>query len=377
MMQFMRAWVILAVLILTAATRVVLGGDPGAKGNPLQRPVQDDSKWERLGDLLWNFRNMYQPCVVEIPGQEYRYRMWFFGWAAVDCNRGYPGCDAIFHARSKDLKTWEVYAGANDWDRQMKPCRWVPVIAADNRPYDAWHNGDPSVVFREGRYYMAFSSTGRPGTPEGHPLDLLMCIMGATSEDGIHWQKTRQPLLIEPPEAQAAKSMKGWTGAYHRPSLLWDQGKWRLWFDYWRPTGGICMGYAENTGEFAAASGFHLLRAGGDPLIADWPNPEVVKIGNRYHCFADPPGYPGKRQNPNVLWTSRQLCEAVSDDGLRWTMVGFLPPDPDAPACHVPQALVTTLNGQAWLYLFYATQRGGDRPYDYRYDRIRAMRRKL
>ena len=82
-----------------------------------------------------------------------------------------------------------------------------------------------------------------------------------------------------------------------------------------RPTGGTCMGYAENTGAFDEPNGFKIVRAGTDPLIVQWPNPEVVKVGNRYHSFADPPGYPGKRQSPSH-WTSRQLCEAVSDDGL-------------------------------------------------------------
>ena len=54
--------------------------------------------WQRDGrDLLRNFNNMYNPCVVETPGP-YRYKMWFFGWAARRTNPGVPGCDAIFHA---------------------------------------------------------------------------------------------------------------------------------------------------------------------------------------------------------------------------------------------------------------------------------------
>ena len=105
---------------------------------------------------------MYQPCVVEIPGQDYRYKMWFFGWAVGVGNKGYPGCDAIFHARSKDLKKWEVYSGEGRWDDTMNPKLWVPVITADNKPYDAWHNGDPSVVCKDGRFYMAFTATGKP-----------------------------------------------------------------------------------------------------------------------------------------------------------------------------------------------------------------------
>jgi hypothetical protein len=88
-------------------------------------------------------------------------------------------------------------------------------------------------------------------------------------------------LLIEPPEAQRPSTAKGWTGDFHRPSLMWDQGKWRLWFDSWHPTKGVCMGYAESQGQFDAPGGFKVLRAGLESVIIEWPNPEVVRVGNR------------------------------------------------------------------------------------------------
>lgn len=347
------------------------------------RPVQPESAWQRdAAPLLHNFGNMYQPCVREFPGEEYRYKMWFFGWASEDCNPGFSGCDAIYAARSKDLRQWEVWCGG-DWDAEMEPARWVPVIAADDKPYDEWHNGDPSVVVKDGVYYMALSSTSRDFSRpvKGHPNKMLLCIMGATSSDGLRWTKTAQPLLIEPPEVQNPATDENWLGDYHRPSLLWDNNRWRLWFDYWHPTKGVCMGYAENEGAFDAPGAFrikHDLMAA--PMIPNWPNPEVIRIGGKYHSFADPCGYPPKMNDPDKGWTSRALCEAVSDDGLNWKVVGFIAPDPDAAALHVPQALVTRMDGREWLCLFYATQRGlRDNPalYDFRYDRIRAMRRPL
>ena len=98
----------LPLLLALVCPQVGRGADDG-----FNRPDQDISKWERSReDLLWGFSNMYQPCVREIPGDEYQYKMWFFGWAVGIGNKGYPGCDAIFHARSKDLKHWEVYSGA-------------------------------------------------------------------------------------------------------------------------------------------------------------------------------------------------------------------------------------------------------------------------
>jgi hypothetical protein len=123
-------------------------------------------------------------------------------------------------------------------------------------------------------------------------------------------------------------------------------------------------------------NGFEIKHDLRTPLLENWPNPEVIRIGTTYHCFADPSGYPIK---PGELgWKSRQLREAVSCNGMAWTKLDFIPPDNDADACHVPQALLTTIEGKEWLYLFYATQIGykkHDGKYHYQYDRIRAIRR--
>lgn len=335
------------------------------------RPIQSMSTWERIQqDLLWNFDNMYQPAVVEIPELPYRYRMFFFGWATSTCNSGHNGCDAIFTARSKDLRNWEVYAGNMTWDRSMNPKVWKPIITADDRYYDSYHNGDPSVVYKDGRYYMAFSASGKS---DQSPGKMQLAILGAVSDDGIHWRKIDQPLLIELPEQQNPSNTQEWSGNYNRPSLMWDQGKWRLWFDYWDPDGGLSMGYAENTESFDTPGGFKIFNG---VRILNWPNPTVVKVGDRYHSFADPTGYHGERKFPHSPWTARAICEAVSNDGIHWIIVGFIPPDDDAAASHVPQALVTVIEGKPWLYLFYATQRGGI-PYDFRYNRIRAIRRAI
>jgi hypothetical protein len=356
-----------------------------AENPDLNRPDQDISAWERdKKDLLSGFSNMYQPCVVQVPDKEYPYRMWFFGWAVGVGNKGYPGVDAIFHARSKDLKKWEVYAGTNDkkdqWDEKMDAKRWVPILTAGDKPYDEVHNGDPSVVYKDGWYFMAFSSSGSLNKVKFHASNMLECVMGATSEDGIRWTKTMRPLIIEPPEMQEPKTDKDWTGMYCRPSLMWDQGKWRLWFDYWHPkTGtGLCLGYAESKGEFDAKDGFKVVRAGDKPLLVNWLNPDVVKVGKRYHCFGDAIDMRRTKKFPPEKYPLRHLaiCEAVSDDGLDWKVVGFLPHEDDVPSASIPQATVLKVDGKDWLYLFYAAQKGGD-PYDYRYDRIRAMRQAI
>jgi len=336
-----------------------------------------DGAWERdARPLLTNFNNMYNPCVVETGG-EYRYKMWFFGWAADHANRGVPGCDAIFHARSRDLRTWEVYSTGDTWDRSMSPANWAPVLHASERWYEAWHVGDPSVVLKDGKFFMAYSATSKHfGRIDGYPSTMVQCLMGAVSADGIHWRKTDQPLLIRPEDTASPKPEPGRIGDFHRPSLRWEGGKWRLWFDYWLPGKGVCMGYAENTGDFMRKGDFEVKHDLRRPLLQHWPNPEVVRIGKVYHCFADPPGYPIKPGESG--WKRRQLREAVSNDGRSWRKLDFIRPDEDADACHVPQALVTRVDGRQWLYLFYATQIGykrDDGKYHYQYDRIRAMRR--
>lgn len=341
--------------------------------------LADEKSWERdAQNLLTNFNNMYNPCVVEVSGS-YRYRMWFFGWAADHTNRNFPGCDAIFHARSKDLKTWEVYSGANNWDTEMNPKKWIPVLHASQRWYEAWHVGDPSVVFHAGQFYMAYSATSKHFSERaGYPSTMVQCVMGAISKDGISWKKTEQPLLYLPSDTADPTPNASRIGDFHRPSLHRENDKWRLWFDYWVPGKGVCMGCAETSSAFEQPESFRFTHALDQPLIQNWPNPEVVRIGANYHCFADPPGYPIQKEDSS--WKSRQLREAVSADGVHWKLLDFIPPDTDADACHVPQSIVTEINGEKWLYLFYATQVGykkKDRNYHYEYDRIRAMRRKL
>jgi len=357
-----------AACLPAAVGFALFGSSPGSPA---------EGEWQRdPTPLLTNFDNMYQPCVVETGG-DYRFRMWFFGWATAAGNPGVPGCDTVFHARSNDLRKWEVYAGDGQWDDTMAPAKWVSVLHASDRWYEAWHVGDPSVVLHDGTFYLAYSATSKPlGQVPGYPSEMVQCEMGATSTDGLHWAKTDQPLLLRPGDTAAPKPEPDRVGDFHRPGLRREGDKWRLWFDYWLPGQGVCMGHAENTGDFAAPGGFRITHDLLRPVLPQWPNPEIVKVGNRYYAYGDPPGYPTREGASH--WMSRQLREAVSEDGLTWQKQLFLPPDPDADACHVPQALVTEIDGKQWLYLFYATQIGyrkNDGQYHYQYDRLRAMRR--
>lgn len=355
---------------------------PGSQG--VATTATMETGWVRSEtNVIDQYGNMYNPHVWYEPEEAYPFKMLFFGWAVTDCNVGYSGCDAIFLARAQDLDHWEIYAGENagepQWDATGDASLWVPVVTASGPYYDQWHNGDPTVVKRDGIYHLVYSSTGfdLDGYPGGDPNDtdgFIDCLMGATSTDLIHWTRSADALLIQASDIgddSEYGDLDYPTGSFARPSLMYEDGHWRLWFDYWNPGTGVSTAHAENHGDFLNPEDWVITHDLAEPVIPQWPNPDVIKYGDQYFSFCDTVGYPG-----GVGWTSRQIRVATSPDGLHWTIGDFLAPDSDSPALHVPEAFVHTIDGQDWLYLFYACQRGGD-PYNFRYFGIRYMRHRL
>ncbi|MBD3175925.1 MAG: hypothetical protein GF320_12155 [Armatimonadia bacterium] len=378
----------LAVVLLSGVALIGAAVIPGVSADgellasrfPPDRHTDRTELWERLGTIASGFGNMYQFEIVHRPEmRSHPYEAWFFGWAVEDCNPGYPGCDAIYHARSDRLDGgWEIHSGPGQWSTAHDASEWVPVVTADDEIYDEWHNGDPTVACMGGRYFLALSATGHnvDGEIFGTPADTdgsLQVIMGATSSDGVHWRKTEEPLLMYQPEIGRPRTVGDvYThGAYARPSLMWDEARWKLWFDYWAgDKGGVSLAYAECDGRFEDPGAWHILQGEDDPCLPDWPNPDVVKIGGLYYSYSDPSGY------EDHGWRGRKLAEAVSLNGRDWVVLGYMEPPPGIPASHVPQALVQCRDGRRYVYLTYANQRGGD-PYDYRYESIEIMRREI
>jgi hypothetical protein len=353
-------------------------------------------------NVISDFVNMYHPMVIKTPDTEYPYRMYFFGWATTDTNVEYPGCDAIFVARSRNLDVWEIYSksksggfywGARDGvsGKFKNVHEWYPVILPSEAWYDDWHNGDPTVVYRDGIFYMAYSAYGmdRDGILKGMPGDTdgdIGCIMGATSTDGIVWKKSDYPLAIWEPEIgkheDSGFDRGQFLGLYHRPSIMWDGGKWKMWFDYVTAYGKLSVGYAENEGDFMKRDDWHILYAGNRaPLVPQYfANPDVIKIGGTYFMYGDPfvTEYGVTAKLGADGWAKRQLLEMQSGDGLHWTATGFIMPDSDTWANQIPVCYYE----QGHLFLFYATQIGygkvTDHPsgsYDFRYNNIRYMTR--
>lgn len=228
------------------------------------------------------------------------------------------------------------------------------------------------------KYYMAYSSVGndRDGILVGMPGDIdgtYGCIMGAVSDDGIHWRRSPRPILAYSGDfgvfgSDGQDIVAG--GSCHRPSLLYENGRFRLWFDYWagEKLGGLDLGYAENRGDFLDASAWKVVRAGEKPCLPSFPNPNVARVGDVLLAYSDAAGY------GSDSWTSRKIVEALSLNGLDWVVLGHTNPENDTPATHVPESFVQK-RGKNWIVnVFYACQIGGT-PYDYRYNRIRTMHR--
>ncbi len=372
--------------------------------------------WERpMKAAFEGFMHAYQPSVVEVPDAQYPYRMWFFGWIVDIGNSDFAGCDAIYFARGTDLDHWEVYCKDGTWDGDKRREKWASVLYSSddhvNRYFETFHSGDPSVVYKDGLFYMAYSATSDaftdPNSPEpieppyfsnlaieGYPSRMIQCVMGATSKDGVHWTKTEKPLLIAAVDTKYPPDpCPGRVGDFHRPCLLWDDeaGKWKLYFDYYHDgQRSSHMGLAENAGDFATGT-FEFAHSLDQPLIRNWPNPDVAKVGTRFVCFSDASGYrkatapPGREVS---VWQNRQLRMAISDDGLVWKVSDFFHPDPGIDANHVPQTFVGKRDGKWWLYVFYTTQVGWRRDgteypffkngeYNWFYDQIRYMRHEI
>lgn len=382
---------------LTVMFQTCIGKEKGKTNEVIDFPLE---KWERTNKpVLKGFMHAYQPCVVETNDNEYPYMMWFFGWIEALCNPGFTGCDAIYVARSKDLDNWEVYCKDGTWDADEQNEKWQPVIHGDpdikNKYYDSYHCGDPSVVLKDGVYYMAYSATSNvfPETA-GYPWSIVCCVMGATSTDGIHWKKTDKPLLMAiEDEVFPPKPSPKRIGDFHRPCLLWNEkhNKWDLYFDYINAeVPGMLVSLAENKGDFINDK-FEFVNDLNEPLLSNWPNPEMVCFDSVYYSFSDGSGYEASApegKEPSK-WQSRQIMVAKSNDGIKWEKLYTIPPDPGIDANQIPQTLVCKREGKWWLYVFYATQVGWrDNGIDYElfdegeeynwfYDELRYMRQEI
>jgi len=374
-----------------------------SKWTPPTKAVLNDQSngWHQSGVLIDGFYSMYQPEVIYVPEWDnednYPYRMWFFAWAYTQENdpcegyEGYPGGDAMFTARAKDpLGPWEVYAKDENgffWDKERHAELWYPVLLCQDVWYDSWHVGDPSIVYLDGVFHMAYSSMGAdvdgiPYHKEGDTDGNSSCIMGAISRDGINWTRSEAPLVVWEHEKgyDEIRHPEGYFGGHQRPSLMLEDGIWKMWYDY----RGAQIGYAECKGDFLDPDAWHEIRCGHNPIMKS-VDLDVIKIGDIYYGWGDPyvhwAGIKDERIPLHLddasRWSQRQIVEYQSADGFNWYPSGYFLPDEGYDAIQIPQAFIDHKKGR--IYVYYATQRGKREcdVYDWRWDSIRCRWRDI
>ena len=186
--------------------------------------------------------NVYAADVLWHDG---RWWMWYGG-------QGSDGHDAIFLARSNDLVTWQKHPS------------WVdPTPVVDHG--GANHVNDPSVVLVGGTFYMYYTEAP---TGENDRVHL------ATSADGESWTKNGMVLDVGPPGSWEPDRVG-------RPSVLYEEGQFRMWYD------GQVYGVARHVGYATSADGFSWTRHPDNPVVLNEGAVDVDRVGEWYVMLAE------------------------------------------------------------------------------------------
>ncbi len=131
-----------------------------------------------------------------------------------------------------------------------------------NNPFMTSDNDDPVslsypwVMHHEGIYKMWYGSTVEWDAGNG---EMLHVIKYATSEDGENWQKY----------GQAVPSTLGEAQAFSRPTVLYKQSKYHMWYSYRSGTGQTYrIGYSTSNDGLQWQN--NLLNAGIDVSMTGW-----------------------------------------------------------------------------------------------------------
>lgn len=217
----------------------------------------------------WHGGNVYASEVMYDGG---KYKMWYGGQNRRNAK------DTIHYAESANGYRWKKYGVVMDTRN--------PVNMHDGKP--SFHVNDPSILKIGSRYAMWYTDYN-PGIGDE--------ISQAQSSDGRNWIKDRITL----------KRSKDWMAqGPARPSVIFDQGKVRMWFDSSDRTGARFIGYSESVD------------------LANWTDPILVKKedGSPLNGGAvDVKKYNGKHFLVHETWSGTNL--ALSTDGMVWKDYGL------------------------------------------------------
>ena len=208
--------------------------------------------------------NIYAADILKVDGA------WWMWYGA----QGGDGRDAVFLARSKDLVTW-----------QKHPSWAGPQPVVDHGNFN--HVNDPSVVQVGGTFYMYY--TGAPNLEDDR-------IYLATSQDGISWVKHGMVL-----DVGAADSWE--PDRVGRPSVLYEDGEFRMWYD------GQIYGVARHVGYATSPDGYAWTKAPANPVVLNEGAIDVDRVGDWYVMLAE------SGQGTKLY---------VAKDPLTWKYVGMM-----------------------------------------------------
>ena len=211
-----------------------------------------------LSSELATSGNIYTPEILYEDGI---YKMWYGG-------QGQDGSDRIHMATSTDGLSWAKLG-----------------VVVDND--DSTHVNDPSVVKVGGTYYMYYT--------DAKPV-IFDRIYLATSTDGQHWSK--QGMVLD-------KGSEPWNNyIVGRPSVLYEGGQWKMWFD----TISLNPQYPQRYVGYATSTNGRTWKIKSDYVFTGGAV-DVKKVGDKYIMLQE--------------WQQGTLI-AVSSDGITWTDKGTL-----------------------------------------------------
>jgi hypothetical protein len=179
--------------------------------------------------------NIYAPDVHK---EGAVWKMWYGGQSLEDLH------DRILYAISSDGITW-TYKGTVIQNNDI--VNGNPVL-----------NNDPSVVKVNSTYYMYYD--------ERYAHDRIML---ATSTDGVNW--TKKGVVIDVTANQWG------TGSAARPSVLYENGIFKVWYDSKDAATGIrSVGYA------TSSDGIHFTKYAGNPVLLNAGAVDVKHVGSIY-----------------------------------------------------------------------------------------------
>ena len=224
-------------------------------GNPILTPTSNSASQ--------GLDNIYAPEVMRHEG---RWWMWYGG-------QGSDGRDAIFLAWSDDLVNWTKYGGIH------------PIPIVDHGTSN--HVNDPTIVFVNSMFYMYYTEAPIAEQDEVHL---------ATSNDGINWQKHGVALDVGPAGSWESDRVG-------RPSVLYEDGEFRMWYD------GQIFGVARHVGYATSVDGFTWTKHSNNPIVLNEGAVDVARLGSAYVMLVE--GHQGTRYY-------------TSQDRLNWQVHDYL-----------------------------------------------------